>query len=76
MSDFSDLPLDRFQVNFATIGGDFGGKGSPMEIPVCYYLALKSERPVKMVMTREEVFRATGPTSGSSSPGARLASSR
>ena len=30
-------------------------------------LAKKSGRPVKMVMTREEVFRASGPTSGSMS---------
>ena len=30
-------------------------------------LAKKSGRPVKMVMTREEVFRASGPTSGSKS---------
>jgi CO/xanthine dehydrogenase Mo-binding subunit len=30
-------------------------------------LAKKSGRPVKMVMTREEVMRATGPTSGSKS---------
>ena len=28
-------------------------------------MARKSGRPVKMVMTREEVFRASGPTSGS-----------
>ena len=61
MSDFSDLPLDRFQVNFATIGGDFGGKGSPMEIPLCYYLALKSERPVKMVMDYVDEFTAANP---------------
>ena len=30
-------------------------------------LARKSGRPVKMVMSREEVFRASGPTSGSMS---------
>src|SRR5438874_2695224 len=32
--------------------------------PVAYMLSKKSGRPVKMVMSREEVFRATGPTSG------------
>ncbi len=61
MSDFSELPQESFQVNFATIGGDFGGKGSPMEVPVCYYLALKSERPVKMVMDYMDEFMAANP---------------
>ena len=32
--------------------------------PVAYMLSKKSGRPVKIVMSREEVFRATGPTSG------------
>ena len=32
--------------------------------PVALALSQKSGRPVKMMMTREEVFRATGPTSG------------
>src|SRR6202042_2958412 len=35
--------------------------------PLATLLAKKSGRPVKMVMTREEVMRATGPTSGSRS---------
>jgi len=51
----------------AEIGGGFGGKTIVYLEPVAYTLAKKSGRPVKMVMTREEVFRATGPTSGSSS---------
>ncbi len=32
--------------------------------PVALALSKKAGRPVKMVMTREEVFRASGPTSG------------
>ena len=32
--------------------------------PLALLLSQKTGRPVKMVMTREEVFRATGPTSG------------
>jgi CO/xanthine dehydrogenase Mo-binding subunit len=46
------------------IGGGFGGKTLVYLEPVALVLAKKSGRPVKMVMTREEVFRATGPTSG------------
>jgi CO/xanthine dehydrogenase Mo-binding subunit len=51
----------------AEIGGGFGGKTIVYLEPLALVLARKSGRPVKMVMTREEVFRATGPTSGSSS---------
>lgn len=50
----------------AEIGGGFGGKTIVYLEPLAYVLAKKSGAPVKMVMTREEVFRATGPTSGSS----------
>ena len=32
--------------------------------PVALALSRKAGHPVKMVMTRNEVFRATGPTSG------------
>ena len=46
------------------IGGGFGGKTVVYLEPVALALARKSGRPVKMVMTREEVFRASGPTSG------------
>ncbi len=48
----------------AEIGGGFGGKTIIYLEPLAYMLSKKSGRPVKMVMTREEVFRATGPTSG------------
>ena len=47
------------------IGGGFGGKTVVYLEPVAVLLSKHAGRPVKMVMTREEVFRATGPTSGS-----------
>lgn len=43
------------------IGGDFGGKGDFMDLPVCYFLSLKSSRPVKMVMDYDEEFIAGNP---------------
>jgi CO/xanthine dehydrogenase Mo-binding subunit len=49
----------------AEIGGGFGGKTIIYLEPLALALARKSGRPVKMVMTREEVMRATGPTSAS-----------
>ena len=46
------------------IGGGFGGKTVVYLEPVAALLSEKAGRPVKMQMSREEVFRATGPTSG------------
>src|SRR5205823_13376001 len=50
----------------AEIGGGFGGKTVVYLEPVATLLAKKSGRPVKIVMSREETFKATGPTSGGS----------
>jgi CO/xanthine dehydrogenase Mo-binding subunit len=47
------------------IGGGFGGKTLVYLEPVALALSKKTGRPVKIQMTREEVFRASGPTSGS-----------
>src|SRR4029078_6916121 len=47
--------------------GGFGGKTIVYLEPLATILSKKSGRPVKMVMTREEVVRSTGPTSGSKS---------
>ena len=46
------------------IGGGFGGKTVVYLEPLAVMLSEKSRCPVKMSMSREEVFRATGPTSG------------
>jgi CO/xanthine dehydrogenase Mo-binding subunit len=48
----------------AEIGGGFGGKTLIYLEPVALALAKKTGRPVKMVMSREEVFRGTGPAAG------------
>ena len=62
------LGLDQGQlrVTASEIGGGFGGKTTVFLEPVALMLAKKSSRPVKMVMTRSEVLRATGPTASSS----------
>ncbi len=54
----------KIRVTASEIGGGFGGKTVVYLEPVALALAKKARRPVKMVMTREEVFRASGPTSG------------
>ena len=48
------------------IGGGFGGKIDTYLDPVTALLSRESGRPVKMVMSRKEVFEGTGPGSGSS----------
>ena len=50
----------------AEIGGGFGGKTLIYLEPVAVALSRKTGRSVKMQMTREEVFRGSGPTSGAS----------
>lgn len=52
---------DRIRVHLVPIGGDFGGKGSIMDAVVCYYLAQRTGRPVKMVMTYTEELMAANP---------------
>jgi CO/xanthine dehydrogenase Mo-binding subunit len=58
------IPQSDIRAIPAEIGGGFGGKTIVYLEPLATLLAKKSGRPVKMVMTREEVMRATGPTSG------------
>ena len=60
------LSQSRLKVTASEIGGGFGGKTTVFIEPVALALAKKSGRPVKMVMSRSEVLRATGPTASSS----------
>jgi carbon-monoxide dehydrogenase large subunit len=55
------LPKDKIRVHIVAVGGDFGGKGSSMDIPICYQLARATRRPVKMVMTYAEELTAGDP---------------
>ena len=48
----------------AEIGGGFGGKTTIYLEPLAARLSEIAKRPVKIVMSRDEVFRATGPTPG------------
>jgi CO/xanthine dehydrogenase Mo-binding subunit len=60
------LGLDSaaIRVTPAEIGGGFGGKTTVYLEPVALALSRQCGAPVKLVMTRDEVFRASGPTSG------------
>lgn len=60
------IEASQLRVTASEIGGGFGGKTTVFIEPVALTLARKSGRPVKIVMSREEVFKATGPTVSSS----------
>jgi CO/xanthine dehydrogenase Mo-binding subunit len=58
------LDIANIRAMPAEIGGGFGGKTLVYLEPLALGLSKKAGRPVKMQMTRDEVFRASGPTSG------------
>ena len=55
------VSTEQIRVNPTSIGGDFGGKGSFMDVPLCYHLALHAGRPVKMVMDYIQELMAGNP---------------
>jgi CO/xanthine dehydrogenase Mo-binding subunit len=58
------LPVSKVKVVPMEIGGGFGGKIPVYLDPPAAVLSRITGRPVKMWMTREEVFEGSGPTSG------------
>ena len=61
-----DVPTDQIVFHPVTIGGDFGGKGSPMNIPLGYYLSKAAGgRPVRMALDYTEELLAGNPRHGS-----------
>ena len=55
----------QLRVTPTEVGGGFGGKIVAAIEPVAVALSRKAARPVRLVITRAEVFRAMGPASGS-----------
>ena len=63
-ADRLGVPVSQVKVIPLEIGGGFGGKTEIYLEPVAALLSKKTGHPVKMVMSRQEVFEGTGPTSG------------
>lgn len=61
ISQALDLPMSRIRVIGAGIGGGFGGKGDMNIEPVAAMLALKTQRPVKIQMSRRDDFLSATP---------------
>jgi CO/xanthine dehydrogenase Mo-binding subunit len=66
LADALGVDEQRIVVELVRIGGEFGGKGALMNVPIAYHLAAASGRPVRMVMTYVEEFSAGNPRHGSS----------
>ncbi len=62
-SSVLEMEMSSIKVIPSEIGGGFGGKTVVYTEPLAILLSQKAGRPVKMVMSRSEVFRATGPAS-------------
>jgi CO/xanthine dehydrogenase Mo-binding subunit len=56
-------PVSRVRIIAPDPGGGFGGKGWPKFEPLMAFLALKTGRPVRLVLTLEETFQHVRRTS-------------
>jgi len=55
------LAEERIRMNPVNVGGEFGGKGDGVDLPVLYFLAAKAKRPVKVVATYAEELTSSNP---------------
>ena len=58
------MDISKIRVTSSEIGGGFGGKTVVYLEPLALALSARAAQPVKMIMTRDEIMRASGPTSG------------
>ncbi|MDF2692239.1 MAG: aldehyde oxidase and xanthine dehydrogenase, molybdopterin binding, partial [Labilithrix sp.] len=55
------IPIANVRVISHFLGGGFGGKGSPWShVPLCVMAAKVVKRPVKLVITRQQMFQFVG----------------
>ena len=67
LSNILKIETAKIRVQQSEMGGGFGGKTGFYPEPIAIQLSRKAKRPVKITLTRNEVFRATGPVSGTKS---------
>ena len=65
VADVLRLPVSKVKVTPMEIGGGFGGKITAYLDAITAVLSQKAGAPVKQMMTRAEVFEASGPAPGS-----------
>jgi CO/xanthine dehydrogenase Mo-binding subunit len=66
LSAILDIDCNKINVQQSELGGGFGGKTGFYGEPLAIMLSKKASRAVKIVLSRIEVFRGTGPVSGTS----------
>ncbi|MDA0334093.1 MAG: xanthine dehydrogenase family protein molybdopterin-binding subunit [bacterium] len=64
VSEVLQVPIGKVKVIPCEIGGGFGGKFSIYMEPAAAVMSHKTGHPVKMVMSRAEVFQGSGPAPG------------
>lgn len=67
LSNILKIETAKIRIQQSELGGGFGGKTGFYPEPIAIQLSRKAKRPVKIALTRNEVFRATGPVSGTKS---------
>ena len=60
MAEDFGIPQDRIKIHIVHVGGDFGAKASLIDVPVAYYLAKATKRPVKLVFDYTDELLAGG----------------
>jgi CO/xanthine dehydrogenase Mo-binding subunit len=55
------LARDKLDLHLLPLGGDFGGKGSFMDIPLAYFLSRASGHPVRLAMSFADELAAANP---------------
>jgi CO/xanthine dehydrogenase Mo-binding subunit len=55
------IPASQIRIHAVHVGADFGGKSGAGELPICYFLAKRAKRPVKIVLTHTEELTAMNP---------------
>ena len=65
LSQILALPVSHIKVTPMEIGGGFGGKIPVYLEPLAALLSKKSGAPVKLTMSRADVFQSSGPAPGS-----------
>lgn len=61
VSRATGVPESKVQLTAMPVGGGFGGKYIPLYEPLVALLALKTRRPVRLVLSRIEEFTSTNP---------------
>lgn len=61
LADTIGVPHANVRVHSVNVGGEFGGKGDARDLPIAFFLARESGRPVKIVMTYTEELTASNP---------------